>query len=242
MSHSAAPAPSSGKSKPNKGLGVFVRDILIIFVAALLISFLIKTFLVRSFYIPSASMQNTLQINDRIVVNELVPDLVPIQHGDVVVFQDPGGWLPPAPPSNRSAFAEGVDTALGFIGLTAPDSNDHLVKRAIGLPGDTVECCNDEGQLLVNGVPLDEPYILLPEGTTQATRDEFTVTVPKGYLWLMGDNRFDSADSAYHRNDSSGGFVPMDKVVGRAFLTTWPLSHWTWLDDYPETFKGVDKD
>jgi signal peptidase I len=219
---------------------LFVRDILLIFLAALLISFLIKTFLVRSFYIPSASMENTLQINDRIIVNELEPGLVPVQHGDVVVFKDPGGWLTPTPevpPANW--FVGGIDAALAFVGLTAPDSNDHLIKRVIGLPGDTVVCCNDFGQLTVNNVPLAEPYLKLSPGVTKATREDFTVTVPAGKLWVMGDNRYNSADSAFHRNDPTGGFVPVGNVVGRALLISWPVSRWTWLDNYPLTFADV---
>ena len=229
------------KKRSSRGVKLFIRDILLIFLAALLISFLIKTFLIRSFYIPSASMENTLQIDDRIIVNQLVPGLVALEHGDVVVFRDPGGWLPPEPETTQNPIVAGADAVLGFVGLSAPDSNDHLIKRVIGLPGDTVECCNDLGQLLVNGIPLEEPYIDLPAGVTKATRDDFKVTVPEGFLWVMGDNRYNSADSSYHRNDPSGGFVPIDNVVGRALLISWPASHWTWLDNYPLTFKGVDK-
>ena len=132
------------------------------------------------------------------------------------------------------------DTILSFVGLTAPDSNDHLIKRVIGLPGDTVVCCNDFGQLTVNGVPLEEPYIDLPDGVTKATRDDFEVTVPEGGLWVMGDNRYNSADSTFHRDDPGGGFVPIDDVVGRALIITWPIDRWTWLDNYPVTFHGVD--
>ncbi|MEP6481070.1 MAG: signal peptidase I [Rhodoglobus sp.] len=224
-----------------RGWGIFIRDILLIFLAALLISFLIKTFLIRSFYIPSSSMEQTLQINDRIIVNQLEPKLMPIQHGDVVVFKDPGGWLSPTVSVPVNWFVGAVDTALGFVGLSAPDSNDHLIKRVIGLPGDKVVCCNDFGQITVNGVPLEEPYIYLPDGVTKVTRDDFSVTVPKDSLWLLGDNRYDSADSAYHRNDPNGGFVPIDHVVGRALLISWPVNHWTWLDNYPVTFHDVDK-
>jgi signal peptidase I len=224
-----------------RGWKIFIRDILLIFLAALLISFLIKTFLVRSFYIPSSSMENTLHIDDRIIVNELEPELVPISRGDVVVFRDPGGWLTPTPAPEQNPVAGAVDAALAFVGLSAPDSNDHLIKRVIGLPGDVVKCCNDFGQLSVNGVPLDEPYILLPEGVTKATREDFEVTVPKGDLWVMGDNRYNSADSAFHKNDPGKGFLPESDVVGRAFLISWPTNHWTWLDNYPLVFAAVDK-
>jgi signal peptidase I len=234
--------PEDARKKRSRGIKLFIRDILLILLAALLISFLIKTFLIRSFYIPSSSMEDTLHINDRIIVNELVPNVIGIEHGDVVVFRDPGGWRPVEQLPQPTGVAAGVDAVLGFIGLTAPDSNDHLIKRVIGLPGDTIECCNDFGQLMVNGVPLEEPYIKLPVNVTKATREDFTVTVPEGYLWVMGDNRYNSADSVYHRNDPSGGFVPIDHVVGRAVLISWPTDHWTLLDNYPLTFDGVEKD
>ncbi len=227
------------QQKKSRGIKLFIRDILLIFLAALLISFLIKTFLIRSFYIPSESMQNTLLVNDRIIVNELEPKLMPIEHGDIVVFQDPGSWLPVQPKATVDPVLGAIDMVLGFVGLTAPDSNDHLIKRVIGLPGDTVKCCDDFGQLLVNGVPLDEPYIKLPTGVTKATREDFEVTVPAGKLWVMGDNRYNSADSAFHRNDPNGGFVPQSNVVGRAIMITWPTSRWTWLDNYPAVFHGV---
>ena len=231
------------RKRRSRGVRIFIRDILLIFVAALLISFLIKTFLFRSFYIPSGSMENTLQINDRIIVNQLEPKLVPVSRGDVIVFKDPGGWLDAAPgtvttPANP--FVGAVDGVLGFIGLSAPDSNDHLIKRVIGLPGDHVTCCNDFGQLTVNGVPLSEPYLKLPAGVKKATQSNFDITVPANSLWVMGDNRYQSADSAYHKAKGDGEeFVPYSDVVGRAVLISWPAARWTWLDDYPTVFKAV---
>ncbi|MCU1575486.1 MAG: signal peptidase [Microbacteriaceae bacterium] len=219
---------------------VFIRDILVIFAVAVLVSFLIKSFVVRSFYIPSPSMVNTLQVNDRIIVNELEPSLIPIQHGDIVVFKDPGGWLPnlPQPPQNPVAGA--IDSALTFIGLSAADSDDHLVKRTIGLPGDQVSCCNALGQLTVNGVPLKEPYITLQPGEQNAASVYFSVTVPKGMLWVMGDNRWNSQDSSRNQDLPGKGFVPESDVVGRAFVVSWPANHWTGLDNYPEVFRGVE--
>jgi signal peptidase I len=236
-----APEDTKKPQSRSRSVKLFIRDILLIFLAALLISFLIKTFLIRSFYIPSESMETTLLVNDRIIVNELEPKLMPIEHGDVVVFRDPGSWLPVTTPAPVNPVLGTIDTVLGFIGLTAPDSNDHLIKRVIGLPGDTVKCCDDFGQITVNGVPLDEPYIMLPNGVTKATREDFEVTVPPGKLWVMGDNRYNSADSSYHRNDPNGGFVPQENVVGRAIMITWPVDRWTWLDNYPAVFHGVGK-
>ena len=218
-----------------------LRDVVVFFVVAVLVSFLIKTFVARSFYIPSGSMENTLQINDRIIVNELQPKVFGLQRGDVVVFKDPGGWLPPAPPAQGNALQKGVGAVLDFVGLGASDSDQHLVKRLIGLPGDHVTCCNTLGQMSVNGVPLKEPYVLLPAGQENVSAKPFDVTVPAGSVWVMGDNRYNSADSRYHMDDPGKGFVPLDDVVGRAFVISWPLSHWSWLSDYPETFQGTER-
>lgn len=220
---------------------LFLRDIVVIIVAALLISFLIKTFLIRSFYIPSESMRDTLFVNDRIIVNQLVPEFAPIERGDVVVFKDPGGWLDPRQEPDQNPLVAAIDGVLAFVGLSAPDSNDHLIKRVIGLPGDTVVCCNDFGQLTVNGYPLQEPYIELPQDVTKATREDFTVTVPEESLWVMGDNRYQSADSAFHHlQNSRHAFVPYDDVVGKAVLISWPTERWALLDNYPTVFRGVD--
>ena len=186
----------------------FLRDVAIIVVAAVLASFLVKAYLVRSFYIPSESMENTLLVGDRVLVNELVPGVVPVQRGDVVVFSDPGGWLTAA-------------------------QGDDLIKRVIGLPGDTVSCCDAQGRLSVNGHPVDESYVVLAPGSDRVSAEDFSVTVPTGRLWVMGDNRYDSADSRVH------GTVPVADVVGRAFLTTWPVSRWTVLSRHGDVWDGV---
>ncbi|GAB3389465.1 hypothetical protein GCM10027568_11740 [Humibacter soli] len=233
---------ASEKKSRQRGVKLFLRDLVIIFLVAILVSFLIKTFVVRSFYIPSGSMENTLQINDLIIVNELEPNLMPIKRGDVVVFTDPGGWLPPAAPSNQNPVAAGIEWALSLVGLAAPDSDDHLVKRVIGLPGDHVSCCNALGQLVINGSPISEPYTVIPPGETDAASVHFDVTVPKGDLWVMGDNRYNSQDSSRNQNLPGKGFVPIKDVVGRAIVISWPISHWTWLSNYPEVFRGVEDD
>ncbi|PSL39777.1 signal peptidase I [Labedella gwakjiensis] len=229
----------SGEGPRKRGALYFLRDLLVIFVVALLVSFLVKTFLIRSFYIPSGSMQNTLQIDDRIIVNQLVPEVVPLSRGDVIVFRDPGGWLDSAPEPERSPVVEAIDWTLGLVGLTSPDNDEHLIKRLIGLPGDHVVCCNTLGQMSVNGVPLDEPYVLLPDASSPVSKDAFDVVVPEDSLWVMGDNRWNSKDSRYNTSTPGGGFVPIDDVVGRAFVVSWPMSHWAWLDDYPSVFDAV---
>ncbi len=227
--------------KRGRGVRLFLRDVLLIFLAALLISFLIKTFLIRSFFIPSASMESTLIEDDRIIVNQLVPDVTPIVRGDIVVFRDPGGWLRGVPKEERPPIVEFFENALSIVGLTAPDSDEHLIKRVIGLPGDTISCCNDFGQMSVNGVPVDEPYVQLPEGVRRVSENDFEVTVPEDSIWVMGDNRYFSADSREHVGpDAATAFVPIEDVVGRAIIVTAPVSRWGWLDNHSEVFRGVE--
>ncbi|RLP75045.1 signal peptidase I [Mycetocola tolaasinivorans] len=235
------PSRRSQRATKKRGGWYFVRDLAVIVVIAILASFLVKTFLVRSFYIPSGSMENTLIKDDRILVNELVPNLVPIQRGDVVVFRDPGGWLPVTPQKKPgNPIVEGGEWLLSLVGLASPDSNDHLIKRVIGLPGDRVECCNALGQMMVNGVPLDEPYVKL-KGHQSVSEINFDVVVPEGSLWVMGDNRYDSLDSRFNQQGPTKGFVPIKNVVGRAFVITWPFDRWGGLGNYPEVFDGVGK-
>jgi len=132
-----------------------------------------------------------------------------------------------------------VQRVLDAVNPFGVGDDDHLVKRLIGLPGDRVVCCDARGRMSVNGVALDEPYIRLPPGRTTASRDDFAVVVPPDGLWVMGDNRDDSADSRYNRDTPSKGFAPIGKVTGRAFVVSWPVSRWRWLFSYPATFGAV---
>lgn len=243
MTDNTAPEAAEPRTQRTMGRSVllFVRDVVVIFGIAILVSFLVKTFLVRSFFIPSASMEQTLMIDDRVIVNELVPDLVGVDHGDIVVFQDPGGWLPARPEVQTSGVQAATDWVLSLFGLASPDSNDHLIKRVIGLPGDTVQCCSADGKIIVNGVPITESYITIPEGESRASGIDFNVTVPQGSLFVMGDNRYNSKDSRYNTENPGGGFVGIDFVVGRAFVLSWPMNHWGWLSNYPEVFADVPK-
>ncbi|MGT2427362.1 signal peptidase I [Amnibacterium kyonggiense] len=241
----AEPVPARPARQPRPALR-FLRDLALIVVVALVASFLIKTFLVRSFFIPSASMEPTLLgepgHHDRILVDELVPRVVPVHRGDVVVFTDPGGWLTGEQASARppsTALAAAADALLAVVGLSPQDSDDHLVKRVIGLPGDRVACCDPLGRVTVNGAPLDEPYTRLPAGTHLESRVPFSVVVPSGELWVMGDDRWDSLDSRFHQDSSTRGGVPIGDVTGRAFVVSWPIDRWSWLSDYPRTFDDV---
>lgn len=223
-----------------RGWVVFLRDVVVIVLIALVVSFLVKTFLVRSFYIPSASMAQTLKEKDRILVDEITPRFGGYSNGDVVVFRDPGGWLTPAPQPERSPFVEGVDWALSVVGLSAPDSDEHLIKRIIGMPGDRVVCCNALGQTTVNGAPIDEtPYLNLPNGKQAPDVRAYDVTVPQDSLWVLGDNRDNSQDSRFHQDQPGAGFVPVENVVGRAFLITWPLNRFGLIDFHHDVFAGV---
>jgi len=233
----AASAPAPARSRSRR---LWLRDVLVIVAIALVVSFLVKTFLVRSFYIPSGSMERTLLKDDRILVDQLTPRFGGYARGDVVVFRDPGGWLPPTVEPVRSPFVEGVDWVMSVVGLSAPDSKDHLIKRIIGMPGDHVVCCNAVGQITVNDVPVDESsYVLLADGQSAPQEVPFDVTVPANSLWVLGDNRDHSRDSRYNQEQPSQGFVPLDNVVGRAFLITWPLDRFGPIDFHHDVFAGV---
>ena len=236
----AEPVPDA-PVKRRRGFWIFLRDVVVIIVIAALVSFVVKTFVVRSFYIPSGSMERTLLVNDRILVDELTPRWAGYDRGDIVVFKDPGGWLPPAPQRPaRPALVEAADWVLTFVGLSTSDAQDHLVKRVIGLPGDRVVCCNALGQVTINGSPVDElSYLNLPEGDTAASNIDFDVTVPEGAIWVMGDNRDRSQDSRAHQELPGGGFVPLENVVGRAFLTTWPFDRLGLIDTNDEVYRSV---
>lgn len=234
MSDAEATAESSTR---RGGVLGFLRDLLVILLVAFVVSFLLKTFLVRSFYIPSVSMEQTLQVNDRILVNQLVPDVVSVKRGDVVVFKDPGGWLYPRTENTPTAF----EKVLQAVGLAADTSDEYVVKRVIGIGGDRVSCCDAEGRVMVNGVPLDEPYIVIPPGETRASKIDFDVTVPEGSVWVMGDNRYQSKDSRYNQDQPGKGFVPSEEIVGRAFVLNWPINRFTWLGTPEGTFTGVEQ-
>ena len=215
-----------------------VREFVTVAAIAIVLSFLVKTFLVQPFYIPSESMENTLVKGDRVIVSKLTPAPFDLAHGDVIVFVDPGDWLGETPTAKRSGVIGAVRSALTFVGLLPNDSQGHLIKRLIGLPGDHIVCCDAQNHLTVNGVSLDEPYVKAGEDPSDLI---FDITVPAGKVWVMGDNRGHSSDSRLHdpAGDGKEGSIDESLIVGRAVLTIWPFDRVTWLSDYPATFGGV---
>lgn len=196
---------------------------------------LVTTFLVKPFSIPSGSMENTLGIGDRILVNRVVYHLRDIERGDVVVFDGADSFVPASERPDRNPVAA-VFTWIGqSVGLVAPDSTD-FVKRVIGVGGDRVTCCDDQGRVTVNGVPLEEAAYLYPGDAPSDI--PFDVEVPEGMLWVMGDHRSASADSRVHLGDPGGGFVPASRVVGRAMAVVWPLNRLQAIE-IPDTFATV---
>jgi signal peptidase I len=209
--------PPPKKEKKQKKSS-FWRELPILIGVAIVVAVVVRAFVLQTFYIPSESMENTLNIYDRVLVNKLVYDFRDPHRGEVVVFKAPMDW--------RSDPAE-----------------EDFIKRVIALPGDRVVCCDAKGRISVNGKVLDEPYLYKDENGTQdpPSADEFNVVVPPDRLWVMGDHRSQSGDSREHfkeTGDPIASTIPVDSVVGRAFLLFWPMSRGSWLD-VPETFEGV---
>ena len=201
-------------------------------VIALLLAVVIKTYAIQAFFIPSGSMENTLEINDRVLVNKLVYDVRGIHRGDIVVFNGDGSWDPGTVPKDTNFLVKFADGFASMFGFGHP--GDILIKRVIGLPGDQVACCDAQGRVTVNGVPLTEQSYLYPGDAPSEIR--FNILVPPGQLWVMGDHRLISDDSRDHLGDPGGGTVPESAVIGRAFVIIWPPSRWRMLP-IPGTFE-----
>ncbi|MFG3050809.1 signal peptidase I [Kitasatospora sp. NPDC048239] len=201
----------------------------LIVVVALLVALVMKTFMVQVFVIPSGSMEQTIQIGDRVLVDKFTPWFgSEPERGDVVVFKDPGGWLEAEHKSETDGpVLRGAKQVLTFVGLLPSDSEQDLIKRVIGVGGDTVECCDDQGRISVNGTAVDEPYLA---AGNPPSRQPFKVKVPQGRLWVMGDHRDVSADSRFHMGNPGQGTIPLSGVVGRAFVIAWPLDRFHQLD------------
>jgi signal peptidase I len=231
----------------------FITEMVVLFAVALTIALLIKTFVVQPFYIPSASMENTLLIGDKVLVNKVVYRIRPISRGDIVVFNGAGSWLAPSAatvPPSHNPITRLYDVTLGplFRSVkelfgTAPGQTDYI-KRVIGIPGDHVACCTSHGDITVNGVALHEKSYLI--SGAKPSQGSFNIVVPPGRLWVMGDNRPESADSRLHDCAYTytpatcvpydrGGTIPANKVIGRAFMIVWPPSRFRILP-IPWTF------
>jgi signal peptidase I len=196
----------------------FWKELPILLGVAVVVAIVVRAFVLQTFYIPSPSMEHTLDINDRVLVNKLVYDFRSPHRGEVVVFEAPRDWR---------------DTAEG----------EDFIKRVIGVGGDHVACCDARGRITVNGQPLDEDYVYRQDGIADSPADEeFDITVPKGRLWVMGDHRSASKDSlelyTTRDHDLMEATIPVDAVVGRAFVVFWPFNRAKWLS-VPDTFDAV---
>ncbi|MEE1809519.1 signal peptidase I [Streptomyces sp. BE133] len=223
-------SPNGGSASQKKPRS-FWKELPLLIGIALVLALLIKTFLVQAFSIPSDSMQNTLQRGDRVLVDKLTPWFgAEPKRGEVVVFHDPGGWLEGTQTPNPNV----VQKFLSFIGLMPSVEEKDLIKRVIGVGGDTVEC-KKNGPVIVNGKALDDQSFIFP-GNTPCNDEPFgPIKVPEGRIWVMGDHRQNSLDSRYHQELPGGGTVSNDEVVGRAIVVAWPINRWATLP-VPKTF------
>jgi signal peptidase I len=206
--------------------GSLLKELPVLVVVALVVSLLIKTFLVQFFYIPSGSMENTLQVKDRVAVNKLPFLSKNISRGDVVVFRDPDNWLPEVTDYTTNQYIAKAKGALVAVGVLPNPAKQYLVKRVIGVAGDHIVCCTKSGNLTINDVEVTEPYIFAGNKPSEMN---FDVTVPKDKLWVMGDHRGASADSRYHQDDINKGFVPLSRVTGRVVAVIWPFKNITYV-------------
>jgi signal peptidase I len=218
-----------------------LRELPVLLLIAFLLALLVKTFLVQAFFIPSGSMEQTLHgcpgcTGDRVLVNKVPYWFGDPEPGDIVVFKGPDTWSPEIEVPEPTNWFTGALLWLGRTVGVAPPSEDDFIKRVIATEGQTVQCCDTEGRVTVDGKPLDEPYIF--ENTPASDRTFGPVTVPDGRLWVMGDHRSASADSKAHIDDKYSGTVGVDDVIGKASVIVWPLDRLGLLDD-PD-IQGVD--
>ncbi len=227
----ASQSPKTAGRRPRRKRS-FWREFPVMVVIALLLAVVIKTYAIQAFFIPSGSMENTLEVNDRVLVNKLVYDVRGIHRGDIVVFNGNGSWDPGTVPTDTNFLVKFGNGFASMFGFGHPGAI--LVKRVIGLPGDQVACCDAQGRVTVNGVPLTGQSYLYPGDAPSEIR--FNINVLPGRLWVMGDHRLISDDSRSHQGDPGGGTVPESAVIGRAFVIIWPPSRWRFLP-IPGTFE-----
>jgi signal peptidase I len=211
--------PGPGRHRPSErtrpsGPLAFFRELPGLILIAFVLALLIKTFLVQAFYIPSQSMEPTLDVGDRVLVNKFIYAFREPRRGEIIVFENPRLDEPDRNP--LSALWHWIIEGLGV----STDPEKDFIKRVIALPGETIEVRG--GRVFVDGKRIDEPYV-----NEERDRSDYgPFTVPEGHLFVMGDNRPNSQDSR-----STLGPIPRDKVVGRAFILIWPPSHFEWLSD-----------
>ncbi|CAN5845927.1 hypothetical protein BH20ACT6_BH20ACT6_21230 [soil metagenome] len=220
--HAKADEEPPPEGRENKTLPLW-QEVLVLLTTALVLAIVVKAFFVQAFFVPSGSMEPQFVQGDRILVEKISYWNGDIRRGDVIVFDDPGGWLAPAESREATGLAQ---RALEAIGLYP--TGGHLVKRVIGVGGDRVVCCDDRGRVTVNGVRLKETNYV--KDGVAPSEQTFDVRVPGDTLWVMGDNRFESGDSRVHIGDPGGGFVPGDAVVGKVWSIVWPVNRLEILD------------
>ena len=220
----------SGSSPRRRRRWIPHRSTILVVVIVIALTALFKTFVIQWFEIPSGSMEDTLDVGDGVAVT--MYDAQDLERGDIVVFTDPDHWLDVEDPTGLRGV---IRDALVLIHLLPENTGHYLIKRVIGVPGDHI-VADGRGSLTVNGAPLNETYL---KNGTSPSEVAFDVVVPEGFIWVMGDNRSNSADSRYHQDDAHGGFVPIDDVAGVAKVVVWPINHWRGLGGGHEAFDDV---
>ncbi len=224
--------PGEPAGKRRRRRRSLLRELPVLIVVALVLALVIKTYAIQAFWIPSSSMEKTLEVGDRVLINKLVYDFRPIHRGDIVVFDGTGSWDPNQVTGSPNLVSRFVGDIEGIVGIS--HNADIYIKRVIGIPGDHVACCDAQGRVTVNGIALNEKSYVYPGEAPSL--DRFNITVPPGRLWVMGDHRTVSYDSRGHMGDPGGGTIPESAVLGRAFVIIWPPSQWSFLN-IPATFE-----
>ncbi|UQS23275.1 signal peptidase I [Amycolatopsis thermalba] len=225
------------RRKPKKQRSFWV-ELPILIVVALALAFVFQQFLARVYTIPSGSMETTLHgcpgcYGDKVLVDKITYDFTDPEPGDVVVFKGPEPWVENEAATERSsnAVVRFFQNIGSVFGLAPPDERD-FVKRIIATGGQTVECCDAQNRVVVDGKALDEPYIHWKNPDDQRQEPFDPVTVPDGYVWVMGDNRNDSCDSRCQGGGGVRGAVPVDNIIGKARIIVLPPGRWGGVSDH----------